>query len=134
MRRTVLTTITALVTASLLAVAAHAAQVRTATMEIAPDAVLVEGGQAVQLTVRAGCPKKAQVLEAFVYVTQDGNQSQFAPVPVTCDGRLNIYVVTVRAVDFTFHTGEARASGYLLVDDKRGSVSSVSPGGPIQIR
>lgn len=94
---------------------------------IAPGATLVEGGAAVLASVTVRCAGGSDVLEAFVYVTQDEQQSRFAPIPVRCGGKARTYVVRVPAPEgFTFHTGTASASGFVLVD-KRGNVTSASP-------
>src|SRR5687767_9510850 len=99
-------------------------------MSIDPDGKIIAGGQAVRLKVTASCPSGEDVLEAFVYVTQDGNQSRFAPVPVVCDGDSHRYNVRVEAQDFVFHPGPARASGYLLVTPGQ----STSPGQDLVLR
>jgi hypothetical protein len=49
---------------------------------VSPEATLVEGGAAVLVDVTVRCAGGSDVLEAFVYVTQDGQQSQFVPIPV----------------------------------------------------
>ena len=104
---------------------------------VAPTATLVGTGQAVDLTVGVACgPGRAQVLEAFVYVTQDGNQSQFAPIRgIRCTNKTRWYTVRVQALDFQFHRGTANVSGYVLVTDpKTGGTASTSPTGTITIR
>ena len=94
---------------------------------IAPQAMLVEGGDAVLVGVTVRCAGGSDVLEAFVYVSQDGQQSAFVPIPVRCGGRARTYVVRVPAPEgFAFHAGTASASGFVLVD-KKGNVTSASP-------
>ncbi len=94
---------------------------------IAPEATLVDAGAGVLVRVTVSCAGGSDVLEAFVYVTQDGQQSRFTPIPVRCRGRARTYTVRVPAPDGTvFHVGTASASGYVLVD-KHGNVTSASP-------
>jgi hypothetical protein len=94
---------------------------------IAPEAALVDGGAAVLVSATVKCAGGSDVLEAFVYVTQDGQQSQFVPIPVRCGGRARTYIMRVPAPEgTTFHAGEASASGFVLVD-KKGNVTSASP-------
>ena len=130
------------VTASLIAllcVAAAAAGSASAAppgpvqASIAAQAVLVDDGAAVLVAVSVACAGGSDVLEAFVYVTQDGNQSAFTPIPVRCGGRGRTYTVRVPAPPgTTFHAGAASASGFVLVD-KKGSVTSASPGQALTI-
>jgi len=90
------------------------------SVDIAKIATLVNGGQAVELKVKTVCAiEDVQVLEAFVYVTQNGNTSQFAPISVSCGSqpRPRKSVVQVTALDFLFQEGEATASAYILVYD-----------------
>ena len=70
------------------------------------------------------CPAGAEVLEAFLYVTQDGNQSQFASFQPICDDTPHTFTVRAQAVGFRFHVGEAQVSGYVLL----ASGVSTSPG------
>ena len=113
-----------------LAPPAHGAGV--VSMRIGPRVDLVDGGAGAVVDVRARCGAGLNVLEAFVYVVQDGRTSQFAPVPVTCDGRWHQAEVRAAAVDFVFSEGPARVSGYLLVSTAQGS--SVSPTREVQVR
>lgn len=120
----------AILSALALAVAAApATAVRPGPVQasIAPQASLVEGGAAVLVNVTVRCAGGSDVLEAFVYVTQDEQQSAFTPIPVRCGGRARTYVVRIPAPEgFTFHLGTASASGFVLVD-KKGNVTSASP-------
>jgi hypothetical protein len=94
---------------------------------IAPQATLVDDGAAVLVSVTVSCAGGSDVLEAFIYVTQDGQQSAFTPIPIRCGGRARRYTVRVPAPEGTvFHAGAAQASGYVLVD-KQGNVTSASP-------
>lgn len=90
------------------------------SVAIGKTATLVDGGQAVELKIKTVCAiEGVEVLEAFVYVTQNGNQSLFAPIPVTCSdsSRPQKSVVRIPALDFLFQEGEANASAYILVFD-----------------
>ena len=104
--------------------------------DFAKTGTLVDGGQAVDLRVTVRCPSGYRVLEAFAYVTQDGNQSQFAGIPVVCDGKRHTFTVRVRAFDDApFRKGAARASGYVLVEDPQtGATQQVSPTGVVKLK
>jgi hypothetical protein len=98
--------------------------------EIAKRAFLEDGGQQVALTVNVICPAGSDVLEAFVYVSQDGNESSFAGIPVTCDSSAHTYVVHAAAYDTPFHEGRAQASGYVLLS----SGNAVSPTRAVRLK
>lgn len=100
------------------------------TFKIGKNSVLLDGGQAVRVTVTASCSAGGAVLESFVYVVQDGNQSQFAGIPLQCDGARHRFTVRVNALDFLFHEGPAQASGFVLL----ASGVSISPTRAISIR
>lgn len=109
----------------------HAAVAQeSVTLKVGKNATLTNGGQAVSVTVTAQCPAGDTVLEAFVYVVQDGNQSQFGGIPLQCDGGWHRFVVTVTALDFLFRPGEATASGFVLLV----SGATISPTRAISIR
>jgi hypothetical protein len=107
----------------------------TVVVELGTEAALLDDGRAIELQVAVSCPKRHDVLEAFVYVGQDGNQSQFAGIPVRCKGKLRQYVVRVLAFpDAPFHPGQANASAYVLVyDPDTGMTQSGSDGQTIQL-
>jgi hypothetical protein len=105
----------------------------TVTAQIAKKAFLVDDGQAVLVTVTVACAAGSEVLEAFVYVVQDGNTSQFAGVPAVCDGLAHTFQVRVSALDTPFHPGRATASGFVLVTTATGTAST-SPTAGIRIR
>lgn len=112
---------------SLSASPASAARPGPVEASIAPEATLVDNGAAVLVSVTISCAGGSDVLEAFVYVTQDAQQSPFTPIPVRCGGHARTYTVRVPAPEGTlFHVGTASASGYVLVD-KKGNVTSASP-------
>jgi hypothetical protein len=91
--------------------------------QIARTALLENGGQSVAVTVTVICPAGGEVLEAFLYVSQDGNTSSFAGIPVTCDSKPHTTVVHPSSFDTPFHEGRAQASGYVLLE----SGGSISP-------
>lgn len=93
------------------------------TADLAPTATMVTGGEAADIRVIVTCPKKHDVLEAFVYISQDGHTSQFSGIGISkCKGKPITYTVRVRAIEDTpFHPGEASASGYVLVSTPDGS-------------
>ena len=101
----------------------RAAAQETLVVEVAPTARLIQGGKAVVVQVTVTCPTGAEVLEAFLYVTQDGNQSQFASFQPICDDTPHTFTVRAQAVGFRFHVGEAQVSGYVLLS----SGASTSP-------
>jgi hypothetical protein len=111
-------------------VAPRAGAQETLAIEVAKKARLLDGGQAVALQVAVTCPQGGEVLEAFVYVTQDGNESQFAFLQPICDGTPHLFTVRVEALDFLFHRGKARVSGYLLLT----TGESTSPTGVVKLR
>lgn len=104
----------------------------TVTAQIAKKAVLVDDRLAVLVTVTATCTTGSEVLEAFVYVVQDGVTSQFAGIPVVCDDAAHTFTVRVAALDATFVPGRATASGYVLITTATGTAST-SPTAEIRI-
>ncbi len=123
MRRilTAATSATMVVLLGLPGVSAAAADLR---VDVRPPGRLLDNGSAVLLRVAASCREGLEVLEAFVYVTQDGEQSQFAGIPVSCNGRSQRFVVRVATFeDARLEPGEAQASAYLLVQDPDSSTT-----------
>ena len=98
--------------------------------QIEKKATLVDDGQAVLVTVTVTCASSSPLLEALLYVVQDGNTSQFAGLPVVCDGIQRTVTVRVNALDTPFHVGKARASGYVLLTNGK----SISFTAKIKIR
>ena len=87
-------------------------------VDVKSQATIIEGGSAALLRVRASCPVGYEVLEGFVYIVQDGSESQWAGIPLTCDGKQHRFVLRVSAFDESpFHAGDARATAFLLVID-----------------
>jgi hypothetical protein len=106
-----------------LLLAPRAAAQETLAVEIAPTARLLQGGKAVAVQVTVTCPTGAEVLEAFLYVNQDGNQGQFASFQPICDDTPHTFTVRAQANGFRYHVGEATVSGYVLLS----SGASTSP-------
>jgi hypothetical protein len=92
-------------------------------VQIAPHATLHDRGQTVVFVVAATCDPGSQVLEAFAYVVQQGNQSSFGPFQPVCDGKSHRHRVRVQAQDRPFVAGPASVSGFVLLS----SGESVSP-------
>jgi hypothetical protein len=107
-----------------LVLAPRAAAQETPVVEIAPTARLLQGGKAVLVQVTVTCPTGAEVLEAFLYVNQDGNQGQLASFQPICDDTPHTFTVRARADGFRYHVGEAQVSAYVLLT----SGASTSPG------
>jgi len=110
--------------------APRAAAQETLAFEIGKKATLVDGGQAVDVQATVTCPAGGVVLEAFLYVTQKGNQSQFAFFQPVCDGTPHPFTVRAQALDFVFQPGKAGVSGYLLLT----TGEATSPTGVVKLR
>jgi hypothetical protein len=106
-----------------LLLAPRAAAQEAPVVEIAPTARLIQGGKAVAVQVTVTCPTGAEVLEAFLYVNQEGNQGRFASFQPVCDDRPHTFTVRAQADGFRYHVGEATVSGYVLLS----SGASTSP-------
>jgi hypothetical protein len=107
-----------------LVLAPPAAAQETLAVEIAPAARLIQGGKAVAVQVTVTCPTGAEVLEAFLYVNQDGNQGQFAFFQPICNDTAQTLTVRAQANGFRYHPGEAQVSAFVLLS----SGASTSPG------
>ena len=64
-----------------------------------------------------------EVLEAFLYVNQDGNQGQLASFQPICDDTPHTFTVRAQANGFRYHVGEATVSAFVLLT----SGASTSP-------
>ena len=123
-------TLVVLVGVPVMLLAPPATAQETLAIGVAKKATLVDGGRAVELQVTVTCPAGTEVLEAFVYVTQNGNQSSFAFFQPVCDGTPHTFTVQPQAADFLFHRGKAQVSGYLLLT----TGESTSPTGVVKLR
>jgi hypothetical protein len=106
-----------------LLLAPRAAAQEALAVAISPTARLLQGGKAVAVQVTVTCPTGAEVLEAFLYVTQDGNQTPFVSFQPICDDTPHTFTVRAQADGFRFHVGQAQVSGYVLLT----SGASTSP-------
>lgn len=92
--------------------------VESLAVNIGESAKLVAGGQAVELKVKVRCATDGlEVLESFVYVVQDGNQSAFRFFTPVCSDNpaMQVFRVRVSALDFQFQNGEATATAFILL-------------------
>jgi hypothetical protein len=91
------------------------------TVALKANATLLEEGQAVQVRVRATCPTGYTVLEAFVYIGQEGNESDFAFIPLACQDKQKPRDFVIRVPMFPdnppFHPGDATATAFVLIED-----------------
>ena len=110
--------------------APRAAAQEALAVEIAPAARLLQGGKAVLVQVTVTCPTGAVVLEAFLYVNQDGNQGRFASFQPICDDTPHTFTVRAQADGFRYHVGEAQVSAFVLLT----SGASTSPGQTVTLQ
>jgi hypothetical protein len=93
------------------------------SVDVRPKATISADGLQAVVRVRVRCPAEPPVLEAFLYVTQVGNESQFAGLNLTCDGRWHRMAVSVSAFEEApLHPGRARATAFVLLCDEAGAV------------
>lgn len=89
------------------------------TVNVGKQARLVDEGRAVYIEVRITCSSDREVLEAFAYVVQNGNESDFGSIPLACADKPRHYLV--RASVFpdnpAFQPGEATATAVVLLSD-----------------
>ncbi len=76
------------------------------------------------MQVTVTCPTGAEVLEAFLYVNQDGNQGRFTSFQPICDDTPHTFTVLAQADGFRYHVGEAQVSAFALLSNG----ASTSPG------
>jgi hypothetical protein len=88
-------------------------QVRVGTSAFAK---LDQGGD-LRIRVAGVCTPNAVLLEAFVYLSQDGSSTESTGIPMSCDGAVHRDTVLVPIADVPFHEGMATASAYALVMD-----------------
>jgi hypothetical protein len=96
---------------------------------------LAPNGQVV-VPVSVACSAGLQVLEAFMYINQEGSQSQFAGVPVICDNQPHLHLVRVSPFpDNPFQRGPASATAFLLLlNPDTGDTESDEDSTALQIR
>ena len=114
-----------------LLLAPRAAAQETLVVEIAPTARLLQGGKAVAVQVTVTCPTGAEVLEAFLYVNQDGTQGQFASFQPICDDSPHTFTVRAQPqLGFRYHVGQAQVSAFVLLS----SGASTSPSQTVTVQ
>jgi hypothetical protein len=123
----------AVLAAVLFATPVHAAPQTTITFSADPIAVATADGTSLTVRVTVGCPANHEVLEAFVYVTQAGAQSNFVGIPLMCRPKGQEYTLTVPAPEGQVWTaGPASLSGFVLLVRKSETLSA-SPGATLEI-
>jgi hypothetical protein len=89
------------------------------SVDIRPKGTISADGLNAVVRVRVRCPSQPPVLEAFMYITQEGNESQFAGLNLTCDGRWHRMAVSVDAFEEApLHAGRANATAFILLCDE----------------
>jgi hypothetical protein len=93
------------------------------SVHIRRNATISDDGLHVVIKVRVRCPEEPPLLEAFAYLNQQGNESQFGGLNPTCDGRWHRMPVSVDSFEEApFHPGRARATAFVLLCDEAGTV------------
>jgi hypothetical protein len=89
------------------------------SIEIAPTAKLVGGGESVLAKVTVVCEEGREVLEAHLRISQDEQRvsGESGLGTLRCDGRPHRYTVRVTPLEGAFHEGEATASAFVLLLD-----------------
>ena len=82
------------------------------SVHVQPRAGLTADDDAL-VTLRVTAPAGAEVLEAFIYLVQDGEQTAFTPFHPTGDEHPEL--ITVRVPSDDLEVGDARVSGYFLL-------------------
>jgi hypothetical protein len=91
------------------------------------------GGQTASVRLRVVCPPGWGAIEAFAYITQDGNTSSFGYFSPTCDGASHTYTIKVEAIDSSFHEGEATGTAYVLLMGPNGQTRSGGDTRPVTL-
>jgi hypothetical protein len=117
MKRIVLMVTVAVIVAMILAAGAASAQ-QPVSVQIAPNAQVIAGGQTLLVTVEVACEPGLEVLEAHVDVQQGATFRQAGIGSVECDGKSHVHKVRVTALEGqNFSSGEASVSAFVLVID-----------------
>jgi hypothetical protein len=93
-------------------------------VRLSPAGRILQGGELARVRLRTTCPSGWEPLEAFAYLTQDGNTSQFGSFTPVCDGLARTYTVDVAAMDVAFHPGESTGTAYVLLMGPNGQTRS----------
>lgn len=104
-----------LLLAGLVTVSPAAAVASPVSVDVAKVGRLTNDDRTVTFRVSARCEPGLDVLEAFVTVSQ-GNFVQVG-MPLTCDGRQQVFHLTDTLIDGSFQPGMAQASAFVLVLD-----------------
>lgn len=104
-----------LLLAGLVTVFPAAAVASPVSVDVAKVGRLTNGDRTVTFRATARCEPGLQVLEAFVTVSQ-GSFVQVG-LPLTCDGKQQVFNLTGTLVDGSFQPGVAQASAFVLVLD-----------------
>jgi hypothetical protein len=109
------------------------------SVDIRRTAQLADDGQSVTVRVKldVDCdPSTTSVLEAFIYVTQAGNETDFAPLPVACGAPPRTHHISIPVPEeVSFAPGDANVSAFvLLINELTGDTLSVSPFASVVIR
>jgi hypothetical protein len=91
------------------------------------------GNQTASVRLRTKCPPGWGAIEAFAYLTQDGNTSSFGYFTPTCDGASHTYTITVGAIDSSFREGEATGTAYVLLIGPNGETRSGGDTRPVTL-
>lgn len=108
----------------------------TPVLDIGKMAVITKDGQ-IRLPVEVACGSRWNVVESFVYVVQNAQQSANASIPVVCgpSDRPARYDVLIPAIPGGYQVGNAQASAYvLLMENGSSQTTSLNDTATIVIR
>jgi hypothetical protein len=117
-RLAVLLTVAALMAALLLPadmVTAQERETEVVRVEVGPSAKLTEDGQFVRVKVKVTCQPVDHILEALLFVQQEGAYGEGFLSSVVCHGKTHVHMEEVEASDGAFRPGEAFVSAFVLV-------------------
>jgi hypothetical protein len=117
-RLAVLLTVVALMAALLLPadmVTAQERETEVVRVEVGPSAKLTEDGQFVRVKVKVTCQPVDHILEALLFVQQEGAYGEGFLSSVVCHGKTHVHMEEVEASDGAFRPGEAFVSAFVLV-------------------
>jgi hypothetical protein len=96
-------------------VTAQERETEVVRVEVGPSAKLTEDGQAVRVKVKFTCLPVDYILEALLFVQQEGAYSEGFLSSVVCDGKTHVQMEEVETLDGPFRPGEAFVSAFVLV-------------------
>jgi hypothetical protein len=100
------------------------------TVDLGFSALLAPDQGSISLGVLASCPTRWTVVEAVVTVRQAGGSGQ-ASFPLTCNGSLQPFRVTVPATTGTFGLGATQADASVVI--KRGKTQQATDSQALQV-